>query len=160
MHRGDSWNSVMELQYLSWLQASLYHQVIGCGKNNVKDSDVESTYAAYGQDLYSLKAAPAHYGELFMANKTSPSKCNGTKNSPSELQSPRRLQDNGDLFTTPAIVYQYDMPRTEFNSFIYILFRPQNRLHCWSGLAPHHSSRANTCSMTADESDENNLDHT
>ncbi|KAF5605939.1 uncharacterized protein FSUBG_6275 [Fusarium subglutinans] len=125
----------MELQYLSSLQASSYH------------------HTAYGQDVYSLNAAPAHYGEFFKAIKTSPSKCDGTKNSPSELQSSRRLQDNGDLFTTPAIVYQYDMPLTEFNIIIYILFRTQNRSHCWSGLAPHTSSRANTSSMTENDAE-------
>ncbi|KAF5586030.1 hypothetical protein FPCIR_8050 [Fusarium pseudocircinatum] len=31
-----------------------------------------------------------------------------------------RLQDNGAFFTTRALVYQYDRPRTEFNILLYI----------------------------------------
>ncbi|CZR43585.1 uncharacterized protein FPRO_07498 [Fusarium proliferatum ET1] len=39
--------------------------------------------------------------------------------------STRRLQDNDAFFTTQALVYQYDMPRTEFNIVIYI---PSNKM--------------------------------
>ncbi|KAF5633427.1 hypothetical protein F52700_6119 [Fusarium sp. NRRL 52700] len=69
-----------------------------------------------------LEAALVHHGELFMAIMTPPFKCDGTKNSPSGLQSSRRRQDNGAPFASQSsgVLVRQDLHRVQ-QFYIYSL---------------------------------------